>query len=1535
MAVVIVDIDKTIADPKGRVLAAMADTVFGSDTFWDAFNSCEYLEKDKPIEESYGVLRELARTYDIYYVTARPSTMHDCTQAWLDEYEFPEGELVTRPEGSPITGYKYNMFQRLDDTMGVDLVIDDEKRHIQSARKLGIPAKRIRSGRSWQNNHPKEFFSAADYPETLEPGTRVKRGPDWLWGDQDFDDGAPCEGSTFHHGAHGWVSVKWDSGHEFGYRYDPADGIYDVVPVEEQEDVEQYLELLGSEDYPETLEIGTRVKRGPTWRWGDQGDGTEGTVVQDRGGGGWFRVRWDNGSFYGYRYNPRIRRYDVVPVEEQYPETLEKGTRVKRGPDWKWGNQDFDDGAPCEGVVVHSTPFGWVSVKWDCGAEFGYRYDTAKGIYDVVPVEEEDVEQYLELLGSSLRSHTQNTTSSTRAPEIVENGFPRLDLELLGSPKNKIVIVDLDGTIADPSARESRALRITKGKRGGPFYGLFLSNAHVKLDTPFPTARKVLTELARRGIGIVYVTSRPKRMTVGTQDWLRDHSYPDGDLYLRPSGKSVVYKRRIFSDLADQYDVVAVIDDEDRFLEIAEDLKLPTIKIRRDEDWATAFPDLGVEPEYDDSEHTVAGIVADKTDLDEHFAYDLDDAEYKSSEHSLNIDEIRTVMCRGAPKYSRFASRLAYGKMMDIAKSMLGSGQSVILDATFVHAPARHYWYSWLDRNDYPLILVQLTVSDAQAKQRAVQRETDDTDWSEADYKIYEQLSRMTQDLEPEAVKYEAGYYRLNTDDADYEFQCMQIAEQMAETPTAVLLYGPPLSGKSTTARTIESFLVPQNQERYGAEDADIDAALARAYARLNTTTRGKKDAMIDAARQLQQYVRDEGEPEWFDEIDGIPSAAKSYLEINRDNSRAGRLETYVAKILGYTAAGRPPLRREYSRALDRSPEPIKHLDIASGTISPINSYNVLDAAALYWMTLAELADPAEDIDALLELLGADQEKSDLQFHKGDRVVIKNLDEYVESAPHLIRKYAEIRDAVNKGRHVVGVVANEFRVSSMVDWYVDGNFITSTGPIGYQYLYEEEEEDPEAYLELLGTQNSTPRLGLELLGAPLPDDVEYPAVTIGDRVMVNGDIPGTIVDIEPGRTIPRRNGRDDRTVKYTVESDDGVQHIAKYQTQFNGPSRDTNPLFYIDGATWISMALPGYSVGDRVSYRYGREATIQDIHSMVKYFGWAVSVQEIDGRTWTIRGNLDWIQGILTSLEEDVDSLLELLGADDQFEVGDTVVFKDLDAYLHKYPDLREELKEILEAIAEGKNVYGIITEIHHRGVPYVTIDWYADGEILPPPDWGCYQSSMQYLRAYEEEEDPEDFLELLGSSLRSHTQNTTSSTQATDVSENGSPRLGLELLGAPEPDFDFDAALDRALKKIGVTDEDYVKSAIDSVSLLQEYVRNHYDGLLSSTDGIPTLYNMKWIEIDGSNYQAKKLEMKLAYLFVASKRASALRDKYNHALKRRGGSSHFYIAFGSVSPTNAGSYFKATALYWTTLAELVDPEEDIDSLLELLGSDR
>ncbi|XP_067666495.1 uncharacterized protein [Haliotis asinina] len=121
-------------------------------------------------------------------------------------------------------------------------------------------------------------------------GTRVVRGPDWEWGNQDTEG----PGTIYNHAKQSIVSVIWDNGHSNYYRYG-HDGKYDVTVVEDQPRV-----LSGN-----LVAVGVQVVRGPGWHRlydnQDGGHGSYGTVIRVTEPGK-VKVRWQNGEINDYRY---------------------------------------------------------------------------------------------------------------------------------------------------------------------------------------------------------------------------------------------------------------------------------------------------------------------------------------------------------------------------------------------------------------------------------------------------------------------------------------------------------------------------------------------------------------------------------------------------------------------------------------------------------------------------------------------------------------------------------------------------------------------------------------------------------------------------------------------------------------------------------------------------------------------------------------------------------------------------------------------------------------------------------------------------------------------------------------------------------------------------------------------------------------------------------------------------------------------------------------------------------------------------------
>ncbi|KAH3835571.1 hypothetical protein DPMN_108925, partial [Dreissena polymorpha] len=120
--------------------------------------------------------------------------------------------------------------------------------------------------------------------------------------------------------------------------------------------------------------IGSRVRRGPDWKWDYQDSNGVGTVVGHWNNETWVTVEWDtklpDGNL-GYRYGEG--RFDLLIVDEvrrlQHGELMAVGCQVKTGRHGKFRNVHTWN----KGVVVEMKP-PKARVRWDSGIRRDYSY---------------------------------------------------------------------------------------------------------------------------------------------------------------------------------------------------------------------------------------------------------------------------------------------------------------------------------------------------------------------------------------------------------------------------------------------------------------------------------------------------------------------------------------------------------------------------------------------------------------------------------------------------------------------------------------------------------------------------------------------------------------------------------------------------------------------------------------------------------------------------------------------------------------------------------------------------------------------------------------------------------------------------------------------------------------------------------------------------------------------------------------------------------------------------------------------------------
>ncbi|XP_078314706.1 uncharacterized protein LOC111131205 isoform X1 [Crassostrea virginica] len=153
----------------------------------------------------------------------------------------------------------------------------------------------------------KHSFEERD-PQMPTLGTRVRRGPDWMWKEQDnYGPGTVIA----HSNEDGWLFVEWDTGNYNAYRYGPVLNKYDVKCCNEPR-------ILCNE----SIATGCLVTRGPDWEWDDQ-DGGMGKIgcVLNVQGSGIVLVRWQHGFISQYRFGSN-GKFDLEICDPFLPEAI-------------------------------------------------------------------------------------------------------------------------------------------------------------------------------------------------------------------------------------------------------------------------------------------------------------------------------------------------------------------------------------------------------------------------------------------------------------------------------------------------------------------------------------------------------------------------------------------------------------------------------------------------------------------------------------------------------------------------------------------------------------------------------------------------------------------------------------------------------------------------------------------------------------------------------------------------------------------------------------------------------------------------------------------------------------------------------------------------------------------------------------------------------------------------------------------------------------------------------------------------------------
>ena len=118
-------------------------------------------DDSRPLAHAAETLNELARSYDIIYLTARPSSVAHRSRAWLNRHGFPKGELIGSPSIGDFlgqTGFKKKTLARLKrERKGLLIGIGDKPTDAEAYRENGMLALVVNP---WEGKryHPRDLI---------------------------------------------------------------------------------------------------------------------------------------------------------------------------------------------------------------------------------------------------------------------------------------------------------------------------------------------------------------------------------------------------------------------------------------------------------------------------------------------------------------------------------------------------------------------------------------------------------------------------------------------------------------------------------------------------------------------------------------------------------------------------------------------------------------------------------------------------------------------------------------------------------------------------------------------------------------------------------------------------------------------------------------------------------------------------------------------------------------------------------------------------------------------------------------------------------------------------------------------------------------------------------------------------------------------------------------------------------------------------------------------------------------------------------
>lgn len=154
----------------------------------------------------------------------------------------------------------------------------------------------------------------------------------------------------------------------------------------------------------------------------------------------------------------------------------------------------------------------------------------------------------------------------------------------------KACVIDMDGTIADESARRAKAeAEHPKGEGKGEYYKAYFSPELIAMDKPIEKSREALNWVSAQGVDIYYVSSRSQGCLKASMKWLDDNKFPKGKWVYHRKGfkKTVDYKIETIREIQEKADVLFGVGDRGSDAEAYANcgVKAITVEPNSNKDW--------------------------------------------------------------------------------------------------------------------------------------------------------------------------------------------------------------------------------------------------------------------------------------------------------------------------------------------------------------------------------------------------------------------------------------------------------------------------------------------------------------------------------------------------------------------------------------------------------------------------------------------------------------------------------------------------------------------------------------------------------------------------------------------------------------------------------------------------------------------------------------------------------------------------------------------------------------------------------------